>query len=129
MVPSFFTPVLMYIFAPERMVVEIVSSALSRTIITGRLALMARRPQIGSMAAPEGVPLPLPPEPAPKPAEDTRNLVQGNPGVSDTNSGMAANIFHPGIGGNRFWQRHVIVQGRRIRLGRFLWIDYHRQRF
>src|SRR6266496_3756410 len=48
MVPSFFTPVLMYIFAPERIVVEIVSSALSRTIITGRLALTASKAQIGA---------------------------------------------------------------------------------
>src|SRR5919205_450319 len=62
MVPSFLTPVLMYIRAPARIVVEIVSSALSRTIITGRFALIASSPQIGSMAAPDVMPLPLPPQ-------------------------------------------------------------------
>ena len=43
MVPSFFTPVLMYMRAPARMVVEIVSSALSRTIITGPLGFYRRQ--------------------------------------------------------------------------------------
>src|SRR5262249_61423386 len=79
MVPSFFTPVLIYILAPARIVVEMVSSALSRTIITGRLALIANRPQIGSVAAPEVMPLPLPPQPPPKPAEITRTLLRESP--------------------------------------------------
>src|SRR5262249_21100922 len=81
MVPFFFTPVLIYILAPARIVVEMVSSALSRTIITGRLALIANRPQIGSLGAPEVMPLPLPPKPPPKPAEITRTLLRERPSV------------------------------------------------
>ena len=67
--------------AEADIVVEMVSSALSRTIITGRLALIAKRPQIGSMAAPEVMPLPLPPKPPPKPAEITRTLLSGRPSI------------------------------------------------
>ena len=79
MVPSFFTPVLMYIFAPERIVVEIVSSALSRTIITGRLALTASKAQMGSMAAPEVMPLALPPKPPPSSVLRILTLLRGIP--------------------------------------------------
>ncbi len=49
-------------------------------------------------------------------------------GITDLDDGMAANIFEARVGGNGFWQRHVVMQNRRVWLGRFLRIDDHRQR-
>src|SRR5262245_11085312 len=50
-------------------------------------------------------------------------------GIADMDDGMAANIFKLRVCGDTFRQRHVLVQGRRGRLGRFFRIDGHRQRF
>ena len=50
-------------------------------------------------------------------------------GIADMDDGMAANIFELRVRGNSFRQRHVVVQGRRVRLGRFFGIEGHRQRF
>ena len=141
------------------------------------------------MAAPEVMPLPLPPKPPPRPAGDHAHVVERQPehlrdflahgkgrlgvgpdgesavgfhlrrgdarleilrvdhlgfvnfldhdirfghrffGIADMDDGMAANIFQLRVCRNSFRQRHVFVQGRRFRFGRFFRIDDHRQRF
>ena len=49
-------------------------------------------------------------------------------GIADMDDGVAADIFKPGVRRNGFRQRHVVMQGRRVRLGRFFGIERHRQR-
>jgi hypothetical protein len=49
-------------------------------------------------------------------------------GIADFDDGMAANIFEPRVGGNGFRQRHVLMQDRRVGLGRCFRIDDHGQR-
>jgi hypothetical protein len=77
MVPSFLTPVWIQTLTGALTVVDMVSSALSKTIMTGLLVLIASKPQIGSRVALEVTPLAFPPKPPPISVTNTLILLTG----------------------------------------------------
>ena len=105
------------------MVVEMVSSALSMTIITGCLAVSASSAQMGSSAALEVTPLPLPPKPPPMSVEMTRTLLSGSPvrAATSVRTGngawaLAHTVMRPSssgraaaMRGSRYWGWIILV--------------------